>query len=176
VRAKDGRPLALTMVIPAGSSTAKQVSGLVSRQLAAAGIDTRVKAVDAGRFLADDVSSGDYDLALFGWPASAYPVADEAPLYAKPSVGPDGTVQRGQNLSGAGTDQIDQLLAQSMSATDEKSAAAAAKQADERIWSIAPSVPLYQKPELVSVRSGLVGAGAFGLSTPDFTKLAFTGG
>ncbi|WP_037573231.1 ABC transporter family substrate-binding protein [Phaeacidiphilus oryzae] len=174
VRSKDGRPLTLTMVIPSGSATAKKVADLVVAQLAAAGIDTRVKAVDAGALLSQNVSAGDYDLALFGWPASEYPVADEAALYEKPAVGPDGTVQRGLNLSGAGTDQIDQLLAKSLSATDAKAAADAATQADQRIWAIAPSVPLYQKPQLVSVRKGLVGAGAFGLETPDFTKLGFT--
>jgi peptide/nickel transport system substrate-binding protein len=173
-RAKDGRPLALTLLTRTGSALDAQVAGLLTTQLGRVGIPVTTRAVSGDSFFADHVASGDFDLALFSWPASAFPVADEAALFAKPQVGPDGTPVNGQNLSGTGTDEVDQLLARASAALDPGTAARLTAQADTRIWQEAPSLPLFQRPELVAVRSGVANAGAFGFAAPRFQDLGFT--
>jgi peptide/nickel transport system substrate-binding protein len=173
VRAKDGRPLNLTLLLPAGSATDAEVGSMVARQLSAVGVATRTTTVPPAH-LADQLAAGSFDMALFAWPASRYPVADERALFAKPQVGPDGTTQNGQNVAATGTDEIDQLLARSAAALDAKDAARLAAEADTRIWQEAPSVPLFQRPELVAVRDTVAGAGAFGFATPRFQEMAFT--
>jgi peptide/nickel transport system substrate-binding protein len=120
------------------------------------------------------VTAGDFDLALFSWPASAFPVADELPLYSKPTVGPDGAPVNGQNLSGTGTDEVDQLLTRADRTLDSGAAARLVQQADTRIWQEAPSLPLLQHPQLVAVRNTVANAGAFGFATPRFQDLGFT--
>ncbi len=174
VRAKDGQPLALTLLTRTGSALDAQVAGLLTTQLADVGIPVTTKQVSGDSFFTDHVASGDFDLALFSWPASAFPVADEAALFTKPQVGPDGAPVNGQNLSGTGTDEVDQLLAEATAALDPATAAHLVSEADARIWQEAPSLPLFQRPELVAVRSDVANAGAFGFTAPRFQDLGFT--
>ena len=174
VRAKAGHAIALTLLTRAGSAVDAQVAQLLTAQLAAVGVPLTTKAVPAETFFTDHVRTGDYDLALFSWPASRYPVADELPLYAKPQVGADGTVDPGQNLAAIGTDEIDQLLGQAVRTLDPKTAASLTTRADTRIWQVAGSVPLIQHPQLVAVSDRVVNAGAFGFATPRFQDLGFT--
>ena len=46
-------------------------------------------------------------------------------------------------------------------------------QADARIWAAAGSIPLYQRPEVVALRTGVANAGAFGFQTPVYQDLGF---
>lgn len=173
-RSKDGHPLGLTLLTRTGSALDAQVAGLLTAQLGKVGIPVRIHAVSGDSFFADHVTSGDFDLALFSWPASSFPVADEAALFTKPQIGPDGTAVNGQNLSGTGTDEVDHLLAQATAALDPQTAARLVSEADTRIWQEAPSLPLFQRPELVAVRSDVANAGAFGFTAPRFQDLGFT--
>ncbi|MFC1432808.1 ABC transporter family substrate-binding protein [Streptacidiphilus sp. N1-3] len=175
-RSKGGRALALTLLTRTGSAQDAQVADLVTAQLGRVGIPVRIRAVSGDSFFADHVSAGDFDLALFSWPASRFPVADEAALFAKPQVGPDGAVVNGQNLSGTGTDEVDRLLAQAAAQLDPGKASKLVSEADTRIWQEAPSLPLFQRPELVAVRSTVANAGAFGFGAPRFQDLGFTRG
>ena len=173
-RTKGGHPLSLRLVTRAGSAVDAQVAGLITTQLARVGVPVTTDAVAADSFFTDHVAPGDFDLALFSWPASAFPVAGEQPLYAKPGVGPDGTPANGSNLSGTGTDEIDQLLAEAGSELDQGAATRLTALADTRIWELAPSIPLFQNPQLVAVRSTVSNAGAFGFAAPRFADLGFT--
>lgn len=47
------------------------------------------------------------------------------------------------------------------------------RKADARIWAAAGSIPLYQRPELVAVKPGLVNAGAFGLGAPRYQDIGW---
>jgi peptide/nickel transport system substrate-binding protein len=172
VRAKDGHPLSLGLLVPSGSATDSRIAALVTRQLAAIGVAAHTSTVDPAH-LADQLGAGSFDIALFSWPASRYPVADERALYAKPQVAADGSVQSGQNFAATGTDEIDQLLNSSVSTLDPNEAARLTDEADTRIWQEAPSVPLFQRPQLVAVRDTVAGAGAFGFATPRFQDIGF---
>ncbi|QMU67699.1 ABC transporter family substrate-binding protein [Streptacidiphilus sp. P02-A3a] len=173
-RTKGGHPLSLRLLTRAGSAVDTQVAALVTAQLAAVGVPVVTEAVPEASFFTDHVAPGAYDLALFSWPGSAFPVAGELPLYAKPGVDPDGAPVDGANLSGTGTDEIDQLLTQAGSALDQGAATRLAAEADTRIWELAPSVPLFQNPQLVAVRNTVSNAGAFGFAAPRFADLGFT--
>jgi len=174
VRTKGGHPLSLRLLTRAGSALDAQVAALVTAQLAAVGVPVVTQAVPADSFFTGHVDSGAFDLALFSWPASPFPVAGELSLYAKPQIDQDGTPEDGQNLSGVGTDEIDQLLAGAQAEPDPGAAARLAATADDRIWQLAPSVPLFQHPQLVAVRDSVGNAGAFGFATPSFADLGFT--
>jgi peptide/nickel transport system substrate-binding protein len=173
-RAKGGRPLSLRLLTRAGSALDAQVAGLLTTQLGRLGVPLVTQPVPADSFFTGHVDSGGFDLALFSWPGSPFPVAGELPLYAKPRVGADGTPVDGENLSGVGTDEIDQLLSAAQGETDPGAAARLAAEADTRIWQLAPSVPLFQHPQLVAVRDTVVNAGAFGFAAPRFADLGFT--
>ncbi|MFD5557497.1 ABC transporter family substrate-binding protein [Streptomyces sp. NPDC127068] len=174
--AKDGKPLALRFVLPSGpgSEALRAVGERISRMLERIGIRTETTKVADDSYFRDHVASGGYDLALYSWPATAYPATDARPIYAKPVPAADGSLNVEQNYTRVGTDHIDQLFDQAAGELNEKEARELVRQTDARIWAAAGSIPLYQRPELVAARKNLANAGAFGFETPRYEEIGFT--
>ncbi|MFB6837491.1 ABC transporter family substrate-binding protein [Streptomyces sp. NPDC056361] len=172
---KDGKALSLRFVLPSGpgSESLRSVGDRIVRMLDAVGIRTEVTKVSDDSFFKDHVASGDYDLALYSWPASAFPATDARPIFAKPEPASDGSLLVEQNYSRVGTDRIDQLFDQAAGTLDEEEARELVRQADARIWAAAGSIPLYQRPQLVAAKADLVNAGAWGLAGPRFQDIGF---
>ncbi|MFJ3822497.1 ABC transporter family substrate-binding protein [Streptomyces nodosus] len=175
VVAKDGKPLQLRFVLPsgAGSATLRAVGDRIARMLEKVGIRTEITKVPDDSYFKDHVAAGDYDLALYSWPASAYPATDARPIYAKPVPAADGSLSIEQNYTRIGTDQVDQLFAQAIASLDGKEERDLVRKADARIWAAAGSIPLYQRPQLTVTRSDLANAGSFGFQTPVYENMGF---
>ncbi|MDO0925903.1 ABC transporter family substrate-binding protein [Streptomyces sp. TG1A-8] len=173
--AKDGKALDLRFVLPSGpgSRTLDAVARRISGMLEKVGIRTTVTKVPDESYFKDHVAAGDYDLALYSWPSSAFPATDARPVYAKPVPAADGSVNVEQNYTRIGTDQVDQLFEQAAATLDEDESRDLIRKADSRIWAAAGSLPLYQRPQLVGVRKDVVNAGAFGFQTPVFEDMGF---
>ncbi|WUH91192.1 ABC transporter family substrate-binding protein [Streptomyces sp. NBC_00433] len=170
---KGGKQLSLRFVLPADSPTLDDVGGRIARMLSAIGVRTEITKVDGASYFQDHIAAGDFDLALYSWPGSAYPATDDTPIYAKPVPAPDGSLSVAQNYTRVGTDQIDQLLDRAGSELDASTARDLAAQADSRIWAAAGSVPLYQRPAVVALRTTVANAGAFGFQTPHYEDMGF---
>ncbi|AYN39620.1 ABC transporter family substrate-binding protein [Streptomyces dangxiongensis] len=173
--AKDGKALALRFVLPSGpgSDILGSVAARISAMLGQVGIRTTITKVSDDSYFKDHIASGDYDLALYSWPSSAFPATDARPVYAKPVPAADGSVNVEQNFTRVGTDQVDQLFDRAATTLDEDEERDLIRKADARIWAAAGSIPLYQRPELVGVRKNLVNAGAFGFQTPVYEDMGF---
>ncbi|MFI9807239.1 ABC transporter family substrate-binding protein [Streptomyces sp. NPDC052301] len=173
--AKDGKALALRFVLPSGpgSETLETVADRISSMLQRVGIRTTITKVPDDSYFKDHIASGDYDLALYSWPSSAFPATDARPIYAKPLPAADGSVNVEQNYTRVGTDQVDQLFDQAASTLDDGEARDLIRKADARIWASAGSIPLYQRPQLVGARKTLVNVGAFGFQTPVYEDMGF---
>ncbi|MFE7313670.1 ABC transporter substrate-binding protein [Streptomyces sp. NPDC057555] len=176
VMRKDGRPLALRFVLPdgPGSEQLRTVGRRIAGMLNGIGVQTAIQRVPDESYFKDHIASGDFDLALYSWPGSAYPATDGRPIYAKPQPAPDGSLTVEQNYTRVGTDHIDQLFDQAASELDGDAAHTLVEQADARIWAAAGSLPLYQRPELVAARKSLANIGAFGFATPRFQDIGYT--
>ncbi|MER8047034.1 ABC transporter family substrate-binding protein [Streptomyces sp. NPDC094032] len=172
---KDGKPLSLRFVLPSGpgSESLRAVGDRIVRMLDAVGIRTAVTKVSDESFFKDHIASGDYDLALYSWPASAFPATDARPIFAKPEPASDGSLMVEQNYARVGTDRIDQLFDQAAGTLDEDEARDLVRQADARIWAAAGSIPLYQRPQLVAAKSDVVNAGAWGLAAPRYQDIGY---
>lgn len=172
---KDGRPLTLRFVLPSGpgSGTLRTVGGRIAAMLDRIGVRTEISKVPDEDFFKDHIASGDYDLALYSWPGTAFPATDGRPIHAKPEPAADGSLLVEQNYTRVGTDHIDQLFEQAAAELDEKAARDLLRRADARIWAAAGSIPLFQRPELVAVRRNVVNAGAFGFATPRYEDIGF---
>ncbi|MEU8790997.1 ABC transporter family substrate-binding protein [Streptomyces sp. NPDC048643] len=173
--AKDGKPLTLRFVLPSGqgSESLRAVADRIARMLQRIGIRTDISKVSDASYFKDHIASGQYDLALYSWPGSAYPATDARPIYSKPVPGADGSLSVEQNYTRVGTDQVDQLFDQALSTLDEGEERSLVRKADARIWAAAGSIPLYQRPQLTAVRTGLANAGAFGFQTPVYEDMGF---
>jgi peptide/nickel transport system substrate-binding protein len=173
--AKDGKALTLRFVVPSGpgSETLRTVAGRIARMLDEVGIRTQITKVADDSYFKDHIASGEYDLALYSWPASAFPATDARPIYAKPVPAADGSLTVEQNYTRVGTDQVDQLFDQAIGTLDEDEARDLIRKADSRIWAAAGSIPLYQRPQLTAARRNLANAGAFGFQTPVYEDMGF---
>ncbi|MFJ6747066.1 ABC transporter family substrate-binding protein [Streptomyces sp. NPDC091266] len=172
---KDGKPLALRFVLPdgAGSEQLRAVGDRIAAMLGKIGVQTSVQKVADKSYFQDHIASGDYDLALYSWPGTAFPATDARPIYAKPQPAPDGSLTVEQNYTRVGTDHIDQLFEQATSELDGDAAHTLVEQADARIWAAAGSIPLYQRPELVAAKKSLANVGAFGFGSPRFQDIGY---
>ncbi|MEV0444206.1 ABC transporter family substrate-binding protein [Streptomyces spectabilis] len=173
--AKDGKPLTLRFVLPSGdgSQALRGVADRISRMLERIGVRTEIAKVADESYFKDHIASGQYDLALYSWPASAFPATDARPIFAKPVPAADGSLNVEQNYTRVGTDHIDQLFDQALAELDEGEMRSLVKKADARIWAAAGSIPLYQRPQLVAARAHLANAGAFGFATPLYEDIGF---
>ncbi|MFE7469267.1 ABC transporter substrate-binding protein, partial [Streptomyces sp. NPDC057499] len=172
---KDGKPLSLRFVLPSGpgSEQLRGVGDRISAMLEEIGIRTEIVKVPDESYFRDHVAAGEYDLALYSWPATAYPATDDRPIFAKPVPATDGSLQVEQNYTRVGTDHIDQLFDRAVAELDESAAQELMKQADARIWAAAGSIPLYRRPQLVAVDRKLVNVGAFGFAAPRYQDIGF---
>jgi len=173
--AKDGKALTLRFVVPSGpgSESLRAVADRISRMLERIGIRTEMTRVPDDSYFKDHIASGEYDLALYSWPASAFPATDARPIYSKPVPAADGSLTVEQNYTRVGTDQVDQLFDQAISTLDEDEGRSLVRKADARIWAAAGSIPLYQRPQLTAARPNLVNTGAFGFQTPVYEDMGF---
>ncbi|MFC9297738.1 ABC transporter family substrate-binding protein [Streptomyces sp. NPDC057011] len=173
--AKDGKALSLRFVLPSGpgSEALRAVGERIAQMLHKIGVNTEITKVADDSFFKDHIASGQYDLALYSWPATAYPATDARPIFAKPEPAADGSLLVEQNYTRVGTDHIDQLFDQAVGELDEEQSRELMRKADARIWAAAGSIPLYQRPELVAVKPALANAGAFGLGAPRYQDIGW---
>ncbi|MFB8114878.1 ABC transporter family substrate-binding protein [Streptomyces sp. NPDC055962] len=174
---KGGKPLSLRFVLPSGpgSQSLRAVGEKIVAMLDSIGISTQVTKVDDDSYFKDHIASGAYDMALYSWPATAYPATDGRPIFAKPEPATDGSLLVEQNYTRVGSDHIDQLFDRAVSELDANASRDLLKQADARIWAAAGSIPLYQRPQLVAVDKKLANIGAFGFAAPRYEDIGFTG-
>ncbi|MFJ8109711.1 ABC transporter substrate-binding protein [Streptomyces sp. NPDC096132] len=173
--AKDGKALSLRFVLPSGpgSEPLRTVAARITRMLQKVGISTETVKVTDESYFKDHIASGQYDLALYSWPATAFPATDARPIYAKPVPAADGSLSVEQNYTRVGTDQVDQLFDQAITTLDADEERSLIRKADSRIWAAAASIPLYQRPQLTAVRKNVVNAGSFGFQTPVYEDMGF---
>ncbi|MGP4049445.1 ABC transporter family substrate-binding protein [Streptomyces sp. 2A115] len=173
--AKNGKPLSLSFVLPSGpgSEPLRAVGERIARMLERIGIRTEISKVADESYFKDHIASGQYDLALYSWPASAFPATDARPIYSKPVPAADGSLNVEQNYTRVGTDQVDQLFDQAIAELDPDESRSLVRKADARIWAAAGSIPLYQRPQLTAARTNLANAGAFGFQTPVYEDMGF---
>ncbi|WP_432107149.1 ABC transporter family substrate-binding protein [Streptomyces sp. AA1529] len=173
VRSKDGKPLALRFVLPSGKGSAqlRATGKRIARMLNEVGIRTQIKEVPGESYFKDHIAAGDYDLALFSWPATAFPATEARPIFAKPRAASDGSLVVEQNYARVGTDRIDQLFEQAAGELDDGRRKELMEKADRRIWAVAGSLPLYQRPQLVAVKRDLANVGASGFTSPAYQDM-----
>ncbi|HKT80184.1 MAG TPA: ABC transporter family substrate-binding protein [Vicinamibacterales bacterium] len=165
-RKKDGKTLTVNIVIPSGVVASRQESELIQNMLARINVTVNIDTVPTSDFFAKYVIPGQFDMTIFSWMGTAYPVASKKSVYAKPQPGPNGGLNVQQNYARVGSDQIDGLFNQATEELDRDKAKQMGNDIDSLLWKEVHSLTLYQRPELVATRSRLGNFGAFGFADP----------
>ena len=169
-RKKDGQELKVRMVIPAGVPTSARESQLAKAMLDPLGVVVDIVTVPSADFFSKYITPGDFDMTVFTWIGTIFPISSSKSIYSLPVAGSDA----GQNYGGVGSAKIDSLFDQATKELDPKKANALANQIDALIWAEGHSMTIYQRPNVVASKSKLANFGAFGFSSVDYTKIGFT--
>jgi peptide/nickel transport system substrate-binding protein len=168
-RAKDGKPLAINFVIPSGVATSAQESQLVQGMLAKIGVKVNIQTVPTDGFFDKYVSPGNFDLTVFSWIGTPFPISSSSSIYAEPK---GDEIQ--QNYARVGSPEIDKLFDDATHELDPVKARDLANQADKLIWQEVHSITLYQRPDIVAAKKTLANYGALGFASVKYENIGFT--
>jgi len=142
--APDGQPVpALRMRYTTGNAVRQNECELFAGYAKQLGVNIDISTTDS---LGDTLTSGDYDVMVFGWIQSPYPFGGAQQLWLSSS---------GSNYGKYQNPAMDQLINEAASSTDPADAAAKLNQADEMLSADAYVLPLYQKPTLAAVQNNI---------------------
>ena len=163
-REKNGRELIIRDVFYDAQST-RQIGQIAQNNLAQIGVNLELNAVAGGTLFSDYVTPGNFDIAQFGWGGDAFPLASLTQIYAS-----EGESNYGQ----IGSPLIDAKIEEVLSELDPAEARSLANELDKMIWDEGHSLPLFQSPGNVAVRSTLANYGPAGIGDLNYTAIGFT--
>ncbi|WP_219412727.1 ABC transporter family substrate-binding protein [Pseudonocardia nigra] len=165
-RMKDGQPLAIRMVIPTNTATSEQEARIAQEQLRQIGVDLQIQAVPLNDFFEKHILVGDFDVTVFSWLGTAFPVSSTRSIYTL-------NEDTQQNFGRIGNETINQLYDEATTVLDEQRKIELANQIDTEIWASGHSLLLYQRPNVYAVNSNLANFGAFGFADEVYTVMGF---
>ena len=168
-RTKDGKELSIRFVIPSGVATSAQEGQLVQSMLEKVGAAVQIETVDVDQFFENYILIGDYDMTVFSWIGTPFPISSSQSIYANPQ-GDD--IQ--QNFARVGSQEIDDLFAEVVQILDPVKAREVANQIDALIWDEVHSLTLYQRPDIIAAKDTLANYGAFGFASARYQDIGFT--
>ena len=173
-RVKDGKTLAINMIIPSGVSVSRSESELIQNMLAQVNVKVDINAIPIDDLFDKYITPGRFDFTVFSWLGTPFPISSAQSIYMKPK----GDAVR-QNYARVGSDEIDKLFLENFEELDPEKAIARANEIDKLIWAEVHSLTMYQRPDIHAVKSGLANIGAYGfasISYEDIGWLAESGG
>jgi peptide/nickel transport system substrate-binding protein len=162
--AKNGKTLNLGFTIPEGVKASADESAIQQKALEGAGIKVTIKTVPTDNFFSDYIILGKFDLTIFSWFGTPFPLSGVKQLYESNAE---------SNMSKIGSKQIDDLIEKMVTDPDQTSAYNTSYQVDQLIWEEGHSVTLYQRPELIFTKSTLVNFGAVGFANKIYENIGF---
>jgi peptide/nickel transport system substrate-binding protein len=168
-RTKDGKELSIRFVIPSGVATSAQEGQLVQSMLEKVGAAVQIETVDVDQFFENYILIGDYDMTVFSWIGTPFPISSSQSIYANPQ---GDEIQ--QNFARVGSQEIDDLFAEVVQILDPVKAREVANQIDALIWDEVHSLTLYQRPDIIAAKETLANYGAFGFASERYQDIGFT--
>ncbi|HEV3362793.1 MAG TPA: ABC transporter family substrate-binding protein [Acidimicrobiia bacterium] len=172
-RVKDGRPLTLRLPLPPSSTIGKQIAELCRAMAQKVGIKIEIQSVAGDDFFPKYVSTGDFDIVLFGWAGTPFPVTSAKSIYVSPKQKPDGSEEIQQNYARVGNPEIDRLFDEGAATFDIEKQIGIGNQIDKLIWEEVHSLTFYQVPDIVASKEKLANFGAFGFASTIYEDIGY---
>lgn len=164
-RTKGGKKLVLEYVLDADAlSAAVDQAQIVQQQLGAVGVKVDIKRVPSNDYFPKYVNTGNFDLVSFRNVDQVF-LSMAYGTYRQPQG-----KRLYENFGSVGSPKVDRLLTKAAQTTDRAKSVRLYNEADAEIWKLGHSFMLYQRPQILAVRSDLANFGAEGLADPDYTK------
>jgi glutathione transport system substrate-binding protein len=162
-REKDGKQLVIRDVLY-DADTTKQVGQIAQNSLSQIGVKLELDAKGGGGFFTNYIIPGDFDIAQFSWVGDAFSLCCLNQIY---------TTNADSNFGKISSPEIDAKAEQTFNELDPAKARELANELDKMIFEIGFSLPLFQSPGNVAVRSNLANFGPAGIGDIDIKKVGF---
>ena len=162
-REKDGRQLVIRDVL-FDAETTKQVAQIAQNGLAQIGVKLELDTKGGTGFFTNYIIPGDFDIAQFSWVGDAFSLCCLNQIY---------TTNAESNFGKISSPEIDAKAEQTFDELDPAKARELANELDKMIFEIGFSLPLFQSPGNLAVRSSLANFGPAGIGDLDYPKIGF---
>ena len=165
IRSKNGVRLTMTTKYPSGNDARRDIILLATAMAKEAGIELVPTLIPSADYFVKHVTQpANFELAVFAWVGTAYPIASSPNLYKTGSA---------QNFPKISSELVDSLGVKANQILALPKRCELMNQMDKELWKIMPSIPLYQRPNAVAVNTKLANFGAFGYTSLDWAKVGF---
>jgi peptide/nickel transport system substrate-binding protein len=163
-REKDGRQLVIRDVLY-DADTTKQVGQIAQNTLAQIGVKLELDTKGGGGFFTSYIIPGDFDIAQFSWVGDAFSLCCMNQIY---------TTNAESNFGKISSPEIDAKVEETFDELDPGKARELANELDKLIFAEGFSLPLFQSPGNLAVRSSLANFGPAGIGDLDYATIGFT--
>ena len=165
IREKDGKKLAVKFSqlsgVPVSANEALQTQSLLKE----IGIKVDIVDVPIAKFQDSSVLvNHEFEIIAFSWIGTPYPFQGISQIYGTGSE---------SNFSQLSDPRIDENAKKLDSTTDLQARVDLANETAKIIWENVMTLPLYQRPELIAVKTKLANYGAFGLSNVQWENVGY---
>jgi glutathione transport system substrate-binding protein len=148
--AKGGKRLSFRISTTQGNQLRETQEELIQAQAKEFGMEIKIKNADADVLFSKWLPEGNFDIANFAWVLTPFAVSGNESTF-----GTGG----GNNRGSYSNPKVDEMFKQANAELDPKKAAELANQIDQILWEDMPTLPLYQKPQLIAWRNTFTGIG-----------------
>jgi len=165
IRSKNGVRLTMTAKYPSGNDARRDIILLATAMAKEAGIELVPTLIPSADYFVKHITQpANFELAVFAWVGTAYPIASTPNIYKTGSA---------QNFPKISSELVDSLGVRANQILALPKRCELMNQMDKELWKIMPSIPLYQRPNAVAVNTKLANFGAFGYTSLDWAKVGF---
>ncbi len=165
IRSKNGVRLSMTAKYPSGNDARRDIILLSTAMAKEVGIELVPTLIPSADYFVKHITQpANFELAVFAWVGTAYPIASTPNVYKTGSA---------QNFPKISSELVDSLGVRANQILALPKRCELMNQMDKELWKIMPSIPLYQRPNAVAVNKKLANFGAFGYTSLDWAKVGF---
>ena len=166
IRSKNGVRLSIVTKYPSGNDARRDIILLSTAMAKEVGIELVPTLIPSADYFVKHITQpANFELAVFAWVGTAYPIASSPNVYKTDSA---------QNFPKISSALVDSLGVRANQILALPKRCELMNQMDKELWKIMPSIPLYQRPNAVAVAKKLANFGAFGYTSLDWAKVGFT--
>ncbi|MRH86205.1 ABC transporter family substrate-binding protein [Nocardia sp. SYP-A9097] len=166
VREKGGRKLILRDVMYQQDRWV-DIAKLMQADLQKIGVKLEIQTVPGSGLFTNVIDPGNFDLAQYSLQGGVLPLGVLRQVYYYDPKNWQG------NKSRIGSPELNTVIDQTLTELSPDKALELANKADTMIWTEVHSLPLVQAPGTHAARTDLANWGAFGMASPDYTKVGF---
>jgi peptide/nickel transport system substrate-binding protein len=148
--AKGGKRLSFNISTTAGNQLRETQEQLIQAQAKEFGIEIKIKNAEADVLFGEWLPEGNFDIGNWAWVLTPFAVSGNEATFSTGG---------GNNQGNYSNPKVDKMFKQAIAELDPAKAAELANQIDQILWEDMPTIPLYQKPQLLAFRDSFTGIG-----------------